>query len=74
MNQDLGPTNRWIRQFLQRHDLTDRMAENMSAVRATMSTPEVIDEFFDFYEEIVDQYNIRDKPAQVKKNAQPFKN
>ncbi|XP_053400930.1 uncharacterized protein LOC128557557 [Mercenaria mercenaria] len=65
INTERGPTDRWIRQFLERHGLSDRLAENISKARASMSTPAVVDEFFEFFREVMTQYDLLDKPERI---------
>ncbi|WAR18362.1 hypothetical protein MAR_000200 [Mya arenaria] len=70
-----GPTSKWFKGFLNLHGLSNRTAEGINAARASMSTEAVLNEFFDFYEAVVDKYDIRNKSEQViaPKNGHVFK-
>ena len=60
-----GPSEWWVRQFLERHSLSNRTAESISAARAKMSTLDVVNEFFDLYLKTIEESGLQDKPSQV---------
>jgi len=61
-----GPTNKWMRVFFARHPaITERMAENMDAARVSMSTRAVVDEFYDFFYNVLLELDLVDKPERV---------
>ena len=49
----------WIREFL-RHRLISRLAESINAARAAMSTEAVVNEFFDRYERVLAEHDLKE--------------
>ncbi|WAR07580.1 hypothetical protein MAR_017538, partial [Mya arenaria] len=61
-----APTNNWIRSFLIRHPvLSVRLAEDMDRSRASMSTQEVIDQFYKIFAVVLVEHDLLDKPDRV---------
>ena len=60
-------TNGWWESFKRRHpkQVTLRMAEPISYARLVANNPEVIDKYFDYLEESLEENGLIDKPCQI---------
>ena len=59
-------TNGWWDSFRKRHpSLSLRNPEQLSHVRATCTSPEVLDHYFDILEKTLDQNDLSSKPCQI---------
>ncbi|WAR31586.1 hypothetical protein MAR_034128 [Mya arenaria] len=67
-NMKDGPSDKYFRQTFARHpDITEKRAETLDKARKSMSTQQTIDDFFDLYGQLLDDYDLRDKSEQVTK-------
>ncbi|XP_053382064.1 uncharacterized protein LOC123532137 [Mercenaria mercenaria] len=65
-NLNKGPSNKWIKKFIQRHpDLSERKPENQDKARSAMSNKKVMADFFTLLDTILLKYGVKDKPSQI---------
>ncbi|WAQ93423.1 hypothetical protein MAR_005894, partial [Mya arenaria] len=65
-NMKDGPSDKYFRQMFARHpDITEKRAETLDKARKSMSTQQTIDDFFDLYGQLLDDYDLRDKSEQI---------
>lgn len=55
----------WLKSFLQRHHLSFRKPEALSIGRASGMNETVVNKWFDDYEQLLDELQIRDMPSQL---------
>ncbi|WAR11413.1 hypothetical protein MAR_025593, partial [Mya arenaria] len=51
--------------FARHPDITEKRAETLDKARKSMSTRQTIDDFFDLYGQLLDDYDLRDKSEQI---------
>ncbi|XP_060557384.1 uncharacterized protein LOC132717830 [Ruditapes philippinarum] len=65
-NLDKGPSNQWLKKFIQRHpELSERKPENSDKARCSMSNRKVMADFFVLLDDILGKYGVKDKPSQI---------
>ena len=61
-----GPSDEWFRKFFARHpELSEKKPEKQDRSRTRMANQNVIDNFFKFFGDLVDENVLADKPGQV---------
>lgn len=58
-------SQKWWEAFKERYNLTLRVAENLSAYRASMANPSLIADFYSKYKALLTKLDLFDKPGQI---------